>query len=678
MHEANRWRWPLYAAAGSLALLGLVPMANLVTTGRGLPWWNEALREWVVWNAGIVVLALALGFAFTHGIERARARATNALLAPSPRVFAALAGAATFLLAAYFGWSLFRWQPVVGDEFSQRFQAHLLSNGRLFARVQEPAEFFSSVEALGVNGRWFSQFPIGGPALLALGVLAGVPWLVNPLLIAIAVIALYRFAVAASDELTARGAAVLFALSPFVLFMAGSEMNHVGTLAFVLLALAALPAWVAAQTATELRWPAALVGAGMGVAATIRPFDAALAGLAIGIFQVRIAARSPLHRRALLVQMLAGAVPVLLLLGGNWATVGHPLSFAYDVLNGPAHRPGFHVTPLGFEHTPRRGLYMISAYLMKLDVGLFAWPVPSVLLVVVALVLHTRATAWDALVVGILALLMAGYFFYWSESYFVGPRFLFTAVPTFVIFTARFSALVRDRVRTPGLRAAVALLVPIWVLVAWAAPARGNQLYGVRQLAQVSRAQSTASAIVRAVSTAHLTNVVVFIPESWHGELTARLRALGMRPLLAEQTVAHADACTLQQALDGAAGQASASIPQRAETVQLAIERDSGAVPLSGLSPSDQLALVPGRAPTATCREKFDRAASPGGSLAELLPYEGFDAKGDLSGPVVYARDFGRGNEQLRRRFGDRAWYVARVTRAGDDVRVTLEPYPRF
>ena len=278
VHEANRWRWPLYAAAGSLALLGLVPMANLVTTGRGLPWWNEALREWVLWNAGIVVLALALGFGFTDGIERARARATDALLVPSPRAFAALAGATTFLLAVYFGWNLFHWQPVVGDEFSQRFQAHLLSNGRLFARAQEPAEFFSSVETLVVNGRWFSQFPIGGPAILALGVFAGAPMLVNPLLIAIAAIALYRFAVAASDELTARGAAILFALSPFVLFMAGSEMNHVGTLAFVLLALAALPAWVAAQTAAALRWPAALVGAGIGVAATIRPFDAGRPG----------------------------------------------------------------------------------------------------------------------------------------------------------------------------------------------------------------------------------------------------------------------------------------------------------------------------------------------------------------------------------------------------------------
>ena len=647
-------------------------MANLVTTGTGLPWWSEAVRQWAIWSAVVTVIAVALGATFTEKIERALVRGTDTLLAPTSRTFALLVGVTTCMLALYVGWRLFAWQPVVGDEFSQRFQARLLSIGRLFARAEAPSEFFSTAETLALDGRWFSQFPIGGPAILSVGVLAGVPFLVNPLLAGVAAAALYRFAAAITDEASARVAAILFALSPFVLAMAGSEMNHVGALAFLSLALAALPTWVAANSDAQARNSAALIGGGIGVAATIRPFDAAVVGLAIGIFQLRSALRSKPLVRSLLAELVVGAIPVLLLLAVNWATVGHPFAFAYDVLNGPEHRPGFHMTPLGFEHTPRRGLYIISAYLMKLDVGLFAWPVPAVLLVVLALMLQRRADAWDGLLVGMLALLMLGYAAYWSESYFVGPRFLFTAVPVFVLLTARLPSILRERARAPVLRAAVVLLVPFWLIIAWTAPARVNQLVGVRQLAEVYRTRGTASTIVRAVATAGLTNVVVFVPEGFHGHLAARLRALGLRPLMAEQIVAHSDACTVVQALD-----AASTLPaeQRAQVVLQAVDRDSVALPLAGLSPDDQLALVPNRTPSAACREQLDHAVSPGGSLAEMLPYQGFGARGEIGGSVIYARDFGRRNELLRPRFGDRAWYVARAAADNGVVVVRLEPF---
>ncbi|MEO8621788.1 MAG: hypothetical protein ABI625_12035, partial [bacterium] len=628
-------RWPLGAAAFVIMMLGVVPMANLVTTGGGLSWWSEAVRQWFVWNAIIAVAAIALGIAFSDAIERAIARGANWLVAPAPRTFALAVGVATCLLALYFGWRLFEWQPVVGDEFAQRFQSRLLSMGRLFAHTQQPAEFFSTPETLDVSGRWFAQFPIGGPAILAIGVLAGVPALINPVLAGVAAVALYRFAAAIGDEVTARLAAILFALSPFVLFMAGSEMNHVSTLALLLVALAALPRWVAAESEKQARSAAAVIGVGLGVAATIRPLDAAVVGLVIGVFQVRTALTSRLHLRSLFVEFLAGAVPVLLLFCANWVTVGQPFAFAYDVLNGPEHRPGFHVTPLGFEHTPRRGLYIISAYLMKLDVGLFAWPVPAMLLVVAALVLQRRATAWDALLLGILALLLGGYFAYWSESYFVGPRFLFTAVPIFVLYTARFAGLSRSRIHVKGVRSAVALLIPLWLVCAWTAPSITNQMFGVRQLADNYRAHGTGAAITRAVRTAGLTNVVVFIPEGFHGQLAARLRALGVRPLIAEQMVARSDACTLQEALEAAANTPTNSIEQRIQVVMQALARDSGAAPLAGLAPDDQLALVRSRAPSPTCRASLERAISPGGTMAEMLPYQGFTSDGEMGGPVV-------------------------------------------
>ena len=271
-------RWVLRATAVVLLLLGLVPMANLVALGRGLPWYKLVANEWLLWSGGFLAAAILLGFVLRAPIEQMITRASTLLLAPAPRVFGVFVGALTCALALYFGWHLFGWQATTGDEMAQRFQAELLAHGHLFARSATPSEFFSTLETLDVDGRWFSQFPIGGPAILAIGVFVGAPFVVNPFLAGIAAIAVYRFAAKTGDELTARFAALLFALSPFVLFMAGSQMNHVGTLAFLWVALAQLPDWARAADDRTARRAAAIVGLAIGVAAMIRPYDAAIIG----------------------------------------------------------------------------------------------------------------------------------------------------------------------------------------------------------------------------------------------------------------------------------------------------------------------------------------------------------------------------------------------------------------
>ena len=665
--------WPLRLAAVLLALLGVIPMANFVTTGAGLPWWSNAVRQWATWLVVVAIVALLLG-RFAHDrIEATFDRAKRILLAPSSGTFAVIAGAMTCALSLYFGWRVFGLEPVVGDEFSQRWQAHLLANGHLLGRVEARPEFFSTVETLEVGGRWFAQFPMGGPALLALGMLARAVWLLNPLLAGIAAIALYDFARQTMDEVTARSVALLFALCPFVLLMAGSQMNHVPTMAAIYVALAALARWFASDSPPRANRTAAVIGGCIGLAATIRPFDAAVVATVFGVFQLRHMRLQPWRIQSLLVQAAVGLVPVLLLLAANRATVGSAFSFAYDVLNGPEHRPGFHNTPLGFAHTPLRGLYMASAYLMKLDVGLFAWPVPAVLVVVIALLAMVRATRWDGVLLAILVGFIAGYAVYWSESYFVGPRFLFTAAPILVLYTARMPSALRQRVQTPWLRAAVLLFIPLWLLIAWLSPPRENQLFGVRGIADLYRMRATAPTILAAVKQANLSNAVVFIPEGWHARLAARLRPLDLRPLSAEQLVKNADACTLQRALDTADRIASPSKGQRLQVVLDAVRGDGAVNVIPGLPPSDQIAFVPGRALSAECSAEISQLRSLGVSIAEMLPYQGLDASGAVGGSVVYARDFGARNELLRHRFGNRDWYVARIAAIDGELSVKLE-----
>ena len=659
-----------------LAALGVFPMANFVTDGVGLPWWSPAVRQWLVWALIIATLAFLLGKFIPDRIEAAFAWAERVLLVPSSQVFSLLVGVATTLLALYFGWRLFALEPVVGDEFAQRWQAHLIASGHLSALGSAHPEFFSTVQTLEIRGRWFSQFPIGGPAILSVGDLLRAPWLINPVLAGVAAIALHDFVASIADEVTARISAALFALSPFVLFMSGSQMNHVGTLTCLLLALAALARWVVAESLARAAWASVVIGASLGVAATVRPFDAAVVALMIGVFQLHAIRSRPALLRSLIVQCAAGAIPVLVLLAINTATVGHPFTFAYDALNGPEHRPGFHVTPLGFAHTPVRGLYMVSAYLMKLDVGLFAWPVPAMLVIVATLALQRHATRWDNLLLAILGGLLIGYGAYWSESYFVGPRFLFAGLPALVFYTARLTSVLRARLRRPSLRAGALLLVPLWLLVAWLAPARENQLFGVQQLATLYTMRPVAPAIRHAVQSAGLRQAVVFLPEGWHSRLASRLRAFGVRPLAAEQIVSHTDACRLQHALDLADGMHETMTGERAQTVMTALSGDAAAFRLPQQPPSEQIALVRGRAMSADCQAEISQTLSHGVMLAALLPSVDLDADGRLAGDVVYARDFGRRNELLRPEYGDRAWYVARASFVRGKLAVVLEAIP--
>lgn len=654
----------------------MIPAANLVTTGAGLPWWPAAVRQWLTWALIVPALAIAAAYLATGAMERLLTAADRALLLPSQRTFAVLVAVLTTGLALATGWWLFGLHAVVADEFAQRWQAMLLASGHLSAGAESHPEFFSTVETLAINGRWFAQFPLGGPLLLATGIAAHAVWLVNPLLAGVAALAFYDFLSHTTDERVARIAALLFAVCPWMLAMAGSEMNHVGTLAFVWIALASLAHWSKAGTERRRTVAAGAIGLSLGVAASIRPFDAAVAATCIGIFQLREAVERPEFRRSLLTELAAMAIPVALLLYANHATVGNAFTFAYDALNGPEHRPGFHLTPLGFEHTPRRALYMASAYLMKLDVGLFAWPVPAMAVVAGALWLLRGATRWDVLLVGFAAALLVGYACYWSESYFAGPRFLYVLAPVFVLYTARFPMAVMSRLGDTRARLAVALLVPLWLLVSWMAPVRESQLYGVREVASLYKVRAVGPAMMKAIADAQLHHAVVFVEEGLHARLTARLRALGMRPLAAEQFVSHADACTLVRAIGEAELMSDPRPVRQLDAVMRAVATDTDAVPLN-LPPAEQIALVQQRAPDTVCGRELETMRGNGANLAELMPFERVDDAGTLDGDVVFARDLGARNVVLRSRFPDRAWYGSRVERRGDEIDVRLLPLGR-
>jgi hypothetical protein len=656
----------------------VVPLANVLTAGHAIGWWSGAVHEWAIRGGAVVAIAFGIAIVARQRVDAVMERATQFLLAPSPTVFViAVAGvtcASSALLAQY----CFAGQPFTSDEMAQLWHARILLSGRLMLPAESHREFFNTAPVIDHAGHWFSQYPIGGPLFAAVGLIVGATWLVNPVLLGVAAWGLYRFMSAVDDELTARVTAILFSFSPMVLIMSASQMNHVPALAFTMLALASLVHWDRASSARE-RWiHAGVIGASSGIVATIRPLDAVLVALVIGGFQLWRVVGSPERRRDLVIQCAAGAPPLMLLLWANARTTGSALLFGYDALNGSAHAIGFHLAPNGEIHTPLHGVILASGYLMRLDRFLFEWPIPAVIVIVVGVIgiAATRTPSrWDLLLVALATSFLVGYGAYWFDGFFAGPRFLFTALPAFIVFAARAPGLLaRALPRLPTARRATLLVVPMCVAMSWLGPL-GISSAAARIVLYRDQRSKLKTDIDAQLRRAGIHHALVFVNESWRGRLLARLRVLGVQQFEADRVVSTVDACALQTALDAEDTLSARDATERRARV-LTRAQDFGKARLAaGLAADQTIALVPGSTPAPVCLAEVERDASGSMPYALFLANQTVDSDGRIGGDVVFARDLGSRNDLLRARFGDRTWYRYRPPMSLGDTSIAFVPY---
>jgi hypothetical protein len=668
----------LRAVAACCAVLGLFPLANAMTNGAAMPWWPLAVREWLLRGAVVIVIAALLAALLGPRIDTWYARAERELLAIPGRVFGTAVAALALVAAAFYARFCFAGQPFTTDEMAQLWHGRILLSGHIAAVPEPLREFFNTAPVFDRDRRWFSQYPIGGPAFIALGLLLRAEWLVNPVLLALSTWNVYRFLAIAFDELTARVTTLVFVISPMVLIMAASQMNHLPALAFATLGLASLAAWDRAATRRALWTEAAIVGAAVGVVALVRPLDAALVGLVIGGFQLwRVAGggRGDRERWASLgVQIVAGAIPLAVLLWANMRTTGRPFLFGYEALNGPEHGLGFHADPTGQYHTVEHGLVLVSGYMMRLSRYFLEWPVPGVLLLVVGLVAIDRPTRWDALLATLIVVFLAAFTAYWFDGFFSGPRFLFTIAPAFAYFVARGLTSVAAVAPRPIVRRVFLAFVPLCILTAWAGPTGVSSARGRALLYREQRTKLKTD-LEAQLARARLHDAVVFVNDGWRGRLQARLRVLGVTQFRADRLLNTVDACALQTALDLEDALPPVSDSVRAIRV-IARARAFGSAQLQeGLQADQTIALVPGSRPTAKCLWEFQRDS--GGTLAYALAlaHQRVGRDGRVDGDVIFVRDLGERNELLRQRFAGRTWLRYRLASSAQDTAAAFVPY---
>ena len=172
-----------------------------------------------------------------------------------------------------------------------------------------------------------------------------------------------------------------------MVFMSGSQMNHVPTLLGVCAALCAIERATAPGAPLRRRSLYALAcGLALGFAATVRPVDAVAFALPVALWLVWRAVRDGRELTPLIASGIGVAIPVAWMLWFNARTTGAPLLFGYEALWGKGHELGFHAAPWGVAHTPARGLELVSLYFLRMQTYLFETPVPSL----VAAIRHWR------------------------------------------------------------------------------------------------------------------------------------------------------------------------------------------------------------------------------------------------------------------------------------------------
>jgi 4-amino-4-deoxy-L-arabinose transferase-like glycosyltransferase len=283
--------------------------------------------------------------------------------------------------------------------------------------------------------RWFAQYPPGTAALLALGMLVQLPWLVQPLLAVGAVALIVLAARRQYGPGTALIVLVLLVTSPFLLLTAGAFLSHVPALFFVSVALYAVTQYVERPS---VAW-AALVAIGLALVLLTREIVIIPYGIVFAV--VGLVCGGPKRGRSIVVDALVAAVilgtGLGLYLGYNAAITGDPFLLPRHLFNGSdvlGFGPG-----VGFygEHTVASGLVNAEQQLVSLGFYLAGWPFVFSLAVLLLPFLLGRLTAWDLAHGAVVGLYVALYVAEFYHGIAFGPRYYFEALPALMILTAR-------------------------------------------------------------------------------------------------------------------------------------------------------------------------------------------------------------------------------------------------
>lgn len=385
-------------AAGVAALLAFYCIGSVFLDGYRLdlgslnfppPSYLTFVALWTVFGGASAVL-LAIATARRVRSSRTVDRLVTEWNAISSRRFLFWTCAAAVAIPVTIRVAVLHQAPLADDESAYRFAAQLLARGRLWV-ASPPMKVFFDQNFMINDGRLYSVYFLGWPALLAAGVLVRAPGLINPILSGLTVPALFGVIRRFSGSGWARAGVLLFLSAPFIQIAAATLLAHTSCL----MALTwCLLMYLRATEARDSWLPHAGFGFAFALAFCIRPQSAVALGFpllvawAFGLRQIVAGRRAQ--------ALLAFSVPTVLLaalfLGSLWAQNGSPWRVGYmqyaayigrERVRFTTFNPAEVGTVAGFDFSQIiPALARTAVGMFRLNADLFGWPCSLALLLV--------------------------------------------------------------------------------------------------------------------------------------------------------------------------------------------------------------------------------------------------------------------------------------------------------
>jgi hypothetical protein len=392
-------------------------------TGTVAQWWREQCLEPLV----------QLNAWARKGLQAVRLSGDRWDLAALAMTLAAFGFTVWIALVEYHG------EPHILDASAYIFQAKIFASGQLSAPAPVNLPAFQGPFIVAYQGRWFAQYAPGTSALLALGLLLHAPWLIEPVLGSCALFGIYMMGRLMFSAAEALLALLLGALSAFYLFLAASYLSHAVALFFgvyYVLALLHFDRRPRRQTLVL----AAICASGLFLT---RELSAVL--VCGGSTMVLLClhsrrwwlARGTIARMAILPACILAGCAVLYLIY-NAEQTGSLLLLPRTLFN-PDDQFGFG-QGIGFygQHTLAAGFVNLDQLLTVLMIDLYGWPFYLTLAFVPLVFLRRlRELEWDVFCLGLASLLILAQVGYFYHGIYLGPRYLFDALPFLLLLTSR-------------------------------------------------------------------------------------------------------------------------------------------------------------------------------------------------------------------------------------------------
>lgn len=361
---------------------------------------------------------------------------------------------AAAMLLSYFA---FQRMPHVEDEIAYLFQARTFASGALTLPAP-PAAALPGLDYYLIevqNGRWLSATQPGWPAVLAVGVLIGAPWMLSPIFAGISVLLAYDITRRRAGTEAGDMVALLMATSPWLLEAAASLMPHTMTLMLILLAWWAI---LRAEDRGRAQGKAMLLaGMAMGLIFAARPLDGLVMGVLTGLWVVTGRGRRWLRT----VQYGAGCIlvgglllaydayitgnplimPLSAYLDRNWGVGANAFGFGPEI--GPPG--GWRSLDLWVGHSPLEAVLNTINSLASLQFEMLGWPIGSLALVY-AYFLWQKKGGFDLAMILVAAAVIFVMALYWfADTYYMGPRYWFVAAFPFFYLAGRGYLALRTR-----------------------------------------------------------------------------------------------------------------------------------------------------------------------------------------------------------------------------------------